>query len=137
VERRGLVTRRTRCALQGFAVGGDPRQRAQRTVRRAEERHAACADRVDEKRLDRPVVADQHQHRGLGGARDRRQQVLGLVALRDRRARGNAEHEIADVFVGQHRVDDLADEAGVAHADGRVVERVLGHRVAGSSSVRR
>ena len=44
---------------------------------------------------------------------------------------GMREHEAADVGVGQHRVEDLADEAGLAHADGRVVERVLGHRVAG------
>ena len=57
--------------------------------------------------------------------------MFGLVALRDRRTGRNAEHEIADVVVGQHRVDDLADEPGVAHADGGVVERVLGHRIAG------
>ena len=86
-QRRGRAARGTRGALQRFAVGGDARQRTQRAVRRAEERHAAVADRVDEERLDRPVVADQHQHRGLGGARERGQQVLGLVALRHRRAR--------------------------------------------------
>ena len=123
--------RRPRGALQRFAVGRDLRERAQRAVGRAEQRHAAFADGVDEEGLDRPVVADHHQHGRLGRPRERRQQVLRLVALRHRRPRRNAEHDVADVLVGGQRVDDVAHDAGVAHADRRVVERVLRHGIGG------
>ena len=115
---------------QRFAISRHAPQRAQRPVGRAEQRHAAGADGLGEEGLHRRGVAGQHQQRGLGRACQRRHDVLGLVALRDHGADRDAEHAAADGRVGQHGVDQLADQAGLAHADGGVVERVLGHRIA-------
>ena len=114
-----------RCGLRR-PQPGEPRQRAQRPLGRAEERYAQAAQLGDDLGRDLAILAQHGEHHRLARPeilqrRDDRRHLALAVGLA---AQHHGEHQAAVALVVEQRLYGLAIEIGIDQRLGGDVERV-------------